>query len=300
MPSPKKIEFPKHLHIYNSDMLFKNIENIISANIAEYITRVSVKYDISSEELENMWQIICNGGSEIPTVKVEKKEKAKPASKKKSNDDTASVSGASVKSKNKNVEGGCPYTFIKGKDEGTICNSKPKDGGEYCSRHQKCEGVGQKDKKKIPVAKKSVSSKVSSPKVSPAKKSTEKVLRLNKEIDKFWNPESGLVFKSKDDRVVIGSYKDDKFEKLTNDDIATCEKYGFKYEMEKPKPVIQVLNPKKSLSEEIVKTNLHAEHIEDVLSEIGLDEEEPLEEDDEEEPLEEDDEEEPLEEDDEE
>ena len=262
-------------------MLFKNIENIISANITEYITRVADKYDIDSKELENMWQVICNG-SEV-SAPVEKK--AKPA-KKKSNDDTASVSGASVKSKNKNVEGGCPYTFIKGKDEGTICNSKPKDGGEYCSRHQKCEGVGQKDKKKIPVAKKSVSSKVSSPKVSPSKKPTEKVLRLNKEIDKFWNPESGLVFKSKDDRVVIGSYKDEKFEKLTNDDIAACEKYGFKYEMEKPKPAIQVLNAKKSLSEEIVKTNLNAEHVEDVLSEIGLgaeedvlDEEEPLEDD---------------------
>ena len=268
----KKIEFLIHLCIYNSDMLIKNIENIISANITEYISRIADKYNIDNKELENIWNIISQGTEVVVSKEKPKKEKAKKT------DDTGSVSGASVKSKNKSVEGGCPYVFIKGKDEGTICNSKPKDGAEYCSRHQKCEGVGQKDKKKIPVAKKTVSSKVSSPKVSPAKKPTEKVLRLNKEIDKFWNPESGLVFKSKDDRVVIGSYKNEKFEKLTDDDIATCEKFGFKYEIEKSKPAVQVLNPKKSLSEEIVKTNMHAEHVEDVLTEIGLGyEEEPLE-----------------------
>ena len=249
-------------------MLIKSIETIISKNIGDFISQVSDKWNIDSSELEEIWNSVAGDSA----------AKKKKAPKKKDDDSSESVSTEkSSKSKNKNVEGGCPYVFIKGKDEGKTCNSKPKEGGEYCSRHIKCEGVGQKDKKKIPVAKKTVSSSSDKPKTSPAKKPTEKVLRLNKEINKFWNPESGLVFKSKDDRVVIGSYKDEKFEKLTSDDIANCEKYGFKYEFE--------MEPKKSLSEEIVKTNMNAELIENVLDEIGLgdiDEEEEEEYDEEE------------------
>ena len=52
---------------------------------------------------------------------------------------------------------------------------------------------------------------------------------MNKEINKFWHPESELIFKSKDERVVIGSYKNNKINKLSDDDIMLCEQYGFKY-----------------------------------------------------------------------
>lgn len=244
--------------------MMKNIENIIGRTVSEYNVQISERWGAPVEELEELWKTIA-GVSEI--------KKKKPRKVKENDSEVAeSVSASSVaskgKSKNKNVEGGCPYVFIKGKDEGTICNSKPKDGGEYCGRHQKYEGVGQKEKKKSPSVK-SVTDKVAKPKSTPEKKPVEKVWRINTEIKKFWNPESGLVLKSPDERVVIGSYRDKKFEKLTSEDISICEKFGFKYEVEetKPKPA-----PKKSLSSEIVKTNMSAQNVEDILGELEVDE----------------------------
>ena len=67
-------------------------------------------------------------------------------------------------------------------------------------------------------------------KKSPVKKPIERVIKLNKEIDKYWNAESQLVFKAKDNRVVYATYRDDKLSELNEDDIMMCEQYGFKYE----------------------------------------------------------------------
>lgn len=55
------------------------------------------------------------------------------------------------------------------------------------------------------------------------------VIRFNKDIDKYWNPDTNLVFNSKDERVIIGTFKEGMLHSLTKDDINTCEKYGFKY-----------------------------------------------------------------------
>jgi len=220
-----------------------NIENIINNVIDEYNKKLSEKFSLDSEELQKLWKEIS--GSEVKVVK-----------KKKSDDASETGSVKSSKSK-KSIEGGCPYVFAKGKNQGETCGSKPKDGGTYCGKHQKCEGVGQTEKVKSPVGKKSISESSEKKDKEPVKKKTQIVIRLNKKLDKYWNPETTLVFKSKEDRVVIGSFKDEKYEELTADDIVTCEKYGFKYE-----------NNTKNLPEEIAKTNLQAEHIENVLAEI--------------------------------
>jgi len=224
-------------------MLLTNIENIINNVIDKYNKKLSEKFSLDSEELQKLWKEIS--GSEVKVVK-----------KKKSDDASETGSVKSSKSK-KSIEGGCPYVFAKGKNQGETCGSKPKDGGTYCGKHQKCEGVGQTEKVKSPVGKKSISESSEKKDKEPVKKKTQIVIRLNKKLDKYWNPETTLVFKSKEDRVVIGSFKDEKYEELTADDIVTCEKYGFKYE-----------NNTKNLPEEIAKTNLQAEHIENVLAEI--------------------------------
>lgn len=278
--SLKKIEFLKRLLKINVGMLLNDIIKAIDKNINEYNKKIAEKFNISIDELQELSNDFFG----------DSKPKRGGGGRKKKEEKTESiVSDDSSGGKSKtSVEGGCPYIFIKGKDEGKTCNSKPKDGCEYCGRHQKYEGVGQKEKKKIPTvnAKKNISDKaVSKPKSSPDDR-PKIIIRLNKDIDKYWNPETCLVFKSKDDRVVINSYKNDKLEKLTNDDIATCEKYGFRYEKieEKKEIPIKVANDmKKSISEEIVKTNVQAEHIESVLNEICKeeeDEEEDVEEED--------------------
>ena len=224
-------------------MLLTDIENIINNVIGEYNKKLSEKFSLDSEELQKLWKEISGSESKVKAVK-----------QKKSDDVSETGSVKSSKSK-KSIEGGCPYVFSKGKNEGETCGSKPKDSGTYCGKHQKCEGVGQTEKAKSPVGKKSISE--TTEKKEPAKKKSQIVIRLNKKLDKYWNPETTLVFKSKEDRVVIGSFKDEKFHELTSDDIVVCEKYGFKYE-----------NNSKNLSEEIAKTNLQAEHIENVLAEI--------------------------------
>lgn len=59
-----------------------------------------------------------------------------------------------------------------------------------------------------------------------------KILRINKEIDKLWNADTQLVFKSPQDRIVIGHYRDEKFEPINETDIELCKKYKFKYDLE--------------------------------------------------------------------
>ena len=243
-------------------MLLTDIEKIIETVVSEYNAKLSEKYNLKSDELQELWKQIS--GSDVKVAKVTKKTTTDDKS------ETASVkSGRSKKS----TEGGCPYVFIKGKDEGNSCGSKPKDGLTYCGKHQKCEGVGQAEKKKSPVGKKSIANSPDNKDKKPKEeKKVQIVIRLNKKLDKYWNPETFLVFKSKEDRVVVGSYKEEKYEKLTPDDIVICEKYGFKYEKDEEPS---------TLSQEIIKTNLQAEHIENVLSEICKDDEEEIEEEDE-------------------
>ena len=236
--------------------MFKAIENIISKNIAEFNKRISEKYGVDISELDELWSEL-SGGSKVSK-----------APKKTDNKDSNSVVSTTSSKKSK-IDGGCPYVFIKGKDEGNTCSSKPKDGCTYCSKHQKCEGTGQKDKKKVPaVDKKTISSsKTSKPKESSSEK-PKIFIRLNKEINKYWFPETNLVFKSKDERVVCGSYIDSKINALTQEDIAVCEKYGFKYEKSVEENPSEKSKEKKSISADIEKTNTEAKNIETVLSSI--------------------------------
>lgn len=218
----------KKLHKYiQMNTLTKTIQAAVEKSVSQSINNLFEKIvdrweDIALEELQALWNDDDNN------IKVSKtKTKTSPSKKKTEDDDGEDTEN--------NKEGGCPYIFAKGEKEGSICGSKPKSGCEYCSRHQKFEGVGQDIKKKTPKTKTSssigdkstVSNKV---KASPTKKPLERIIKLNKDINKFWNAETQLVFKSKDERVVYASYRDDVLNEINDDDIILCEQYGFKYE----------------------------------------------------------------------
>ena len=199
------------------------IENAIKKTFEEYSTLISQKYSIDLKELENVWNDVCKNTkinlSKTSNDKVENKEEKniKKAEKKIDKDEKTS-SGTT-----------CPYVYSKGQNTGEVCGSKPKSGCEYCSKHSKFEGLGQQEKKKMPKAK-SISSETVKKSKSPSKKPLEKVIRLNKDIDRWWNTETQLVFKTRDERIVVASYRDEKINELTDDDILLCEQYGFKYE----------------------------------------------------------------------
>jgi hypothetical protein len=237
--------------------LLSTIESSINNTINEYNLLISEKFNIDVEELKNIWTSTFDG-----MVKQSKKS-SKTVSEK------SSVTGGDDDIK-------CIYKFIKGKQQGENCNKSTKNGTQFCSKHSKFETDGQKDKKpKLP--------KIES-------KSPDRIIKLNKELNKWWHKESKLVFKSSKDKVVVGTYKNDEYKQLTKDDISDCEKYGFKYELEEDnnidkktvekkketviKPVEKkketVIKPveKKSLTEHINTTNLYAKNVEDIISDM--------------------------------
>ena len=61
-------------------------------------------------------------------------------------------------------------------------------------------------------------------------KATKLTLKRNKKLDKIYHPESGLVFKSASEKIVIGRIADDEFISLDEDTIALCEQYGQEYD----------------------------------------------------------------------
>jgi hypothetical protein len=54
------------------------------------------------------------------------------------------------------------------------------------------------------------------------------ILKRLKELGTIWHPESTVVFKSKEDKVVIGRWDGVVLIDLDNDTIDECEKWGFK------------------------------------------------------------------------
>jgi hypothetical protein len=56
------------------------------------------------------------------------------------------------------------------------------------------------------------------------------VLKKLKELDTIWHPESGLVFKSATDKVVISRWVNEENFPLDDEAIELCEKWKFKYD----------------------------------------------------------------------
>ena len=195
--------------------LFQNIEFTINEAVSEYSKIISSKWSISPEDLKNIWEQVS---SNIEFTM----NKPRPTTL--NNDDNVSMcSTVSKKTKSPEIGSQCSYIFKRGAKPGSRCE-KSKKHGDYCTLHKKhaedCDSA-------------SVTSSVKS---QPVKKSVEKVLRKNKDLDKFWHSESRMVFKSKTERVVIGRESSGEVLPLSPDDKLVCIKYGFKFEEEEKTP----------------------------------------------------------------
>jgi hypothetical protein len=189
--------------------LIKEIENAIESAIGGFAQRVADKYSLNIDELMKLW----TGGEEETKVEPKKAVTKKQPPRK--------VNAKKVD--------GCPYMFTKGTREGETCGNNPKSGATYCSRHFKYEGTEPKQKKILPTVKKSISANVAKPKVT-TRKTVNAVLRKNKTLDKYWHSDTGMVFQSAKDRIVIGKCVDDELIALTPDDIEVCMAHSFKME----------------------------------------------------------------------
>lgn len=124
----------------------------------------------------------------------------------------------------------CPYYIKRGPKANTICGSKKRKGNEFCGKHTKKE-----DKSVKKVEEKEEEDEGEKKETGDVPKKKNLVLRMNKVINKWWHSESGLVFKSSDDKVVIGVFKDDQIVDLSDTDIEKCIAYKFRYEVTKRK-----------------------------------------------------------------
>jgi hypothetical protein len=110
----------------------------------------------------------------------------------------------------------CSFMPQRGKNVGTVCGKKVKKDSEFCTVHSK--------KTTVPPATIEVETKD-----APIPKKPNPVLRKNHIINKWWHPDSGLVFKSSEEKIVIGIYKDEQICDLSDEDVAACVAYKFKY-----------------------------------------------------------------------
>jgi len=95
----------------------------------------------------------------------------------------------------------CAYVVTRGNRVGQLCGHNCRSGN-LCCRHNK-----------------------------QLKKKPQAILRKNKQIgNKLWHAETGFVFKSEKDKIVIGKCVDNIINDLSDDDVKVCMANGFRYE----------------------------------------------------------------------
>ena len=261
------------------NILYQKINDVIQQSVQEYIHNISEKYDLDEIELLALWNNIELEGQKKKVVERKVEINHDECNDQPAEDDT-------------NVQG-CPYVFTKGTLSGKECGCKPKNNTIFCSKHKKHEESAPKNAKKVlpnpkkpsepePAKKVSPSTKKSivpaqPKKVSPPSKIISVVLRKNKTLDKLWHVESSMVFKSANERVVIGKCIDDKLYDLTAEDIEVCKLMNFRYETNveietKVPDKIPIgkdaSNMKKSINKAINNTNIQADDIEEILNKL--------------------------------
>ena len=127
---------------------------------------------------------------------------------------------------------GCPWVYTKGEKQGQICGGKLKKDSAYCGVHTK--GVPPKKTLPLPRTSSEFEGKI--------------LLHKHKTLNKLYHPETGMVFESAENKVVIGKIdsKTDKFSELSPEDTEICEKWRFAI---KPKSRV-VLTTKKVVEED--------------------------------------------------
>lgn len=206
--------------------LAKNIDDIISQSIQDFVQRIADTYELDPEDIMSLWDDHVSEPVKKSVPKSVPKVVKKPSPAKSTTSEVSNSS--SIKSKDTGL--GCPYVFARGENKGQVCGCKPQNGNKYCSKHKKYEGETPKEKKVLPNAKKSIVSPSKKP--SPKEKTPETILRKHKTLDKYWNRETDMVFKSGTERIVIGKCLNDKLVALTEKDIEVCKSRRWQYEVE--------------------------------------------------------------------
>lgn len=224
--------------------------------------------EVSNMDLKFTPNPVKKTGTTTSSSAKSKPAASKSASTASSSDSAAKTTNAAVSATH--TPGACEYRYSKGVNNNMWCSTVPRGGNTYCGKHKKfAEAAAEDDKSEKSVKSEKASKKVKSEKMMPSpiskppskpkaatspsassSKSTPSsskvaspssasgkvipklVLTKNKHIDRFWDAKSKMVFKSSSELVVIGKCdENNKIHSLTPEDIETCKKYNFKYDV---------------------------------------------------------------------
>lgn len=241
-------------------MIASSLPNIISESVIDslklYINTISVKYDISKQELYDLAGIIDDVASPSQSVQslvsenhtlVQPEPVTEPVQPHiNSVVNVQTVPTPQSSRDNTNALNKCAYVFVRGPLKGTTCGCIVKNPTRsFCPKHFK-KGTSPNNviakPRKTPVV----------PDATQGQTVT-KVIRRNKNINKFWHEQTGMVFKSAHERVVVETYKDGVINDLTDEDIKICEELGFAYK--KPEKKVQEDSPLIQVNDSSVLTD---------------------------------------------
>ena len=195
---------------------YQNIKGVIDMQVNDFIKSLSVKYGISSDALREEWEGVITNVNTKPSVSSIQSQPVEP------------------KAPSNQSQRVCQYVMVRGSKKGTLCGCEIKNEHDYCTKHLKS------------VKKTKISKSVDIPEPIDMQKS--KVLRRNKSIDKLWHEETGMVFKSIDERVVTHRMVDGDVKDLSEQDIEICKEMGFMYEIQQDN-IIPDNQPKDTIGE---------------------------------------------------
>jgi hypothetical protein len=214
--------------------LNRNIELAILAKVEEFALKFSTTYSgktFTSNEVIRVWNgeatppVVPTKPSSSPEEVVPPKEVVVPP-------EEVVVPPKEVVVPTKPSPSGkvCQHVWSKGARKGTICGIPVNNPTRcYCGKH-----IAQ-HKKPTPTS-------------SPVKNKGAIVLRRHKSLNKLWHQESGMVFKSIEDKQVVGRCIDSMMYNLTDEDRTTCTELGFAvHEVEIDPPVVNVPVPLKEV-----------------------------------------------------
>ncbi|MDD4930881.1 MAG: hypothetical protein PHG66_01845 [Candidatus Colwellbacteria bacterium] len=203
----------KHCTI-QMDVLSSAIKFFVKGVLDEASKRVAKRFDVSIDDAMDIWKDLHIDLDTIPSITLNEKTIKKPVRKtEKSSDD-----------EDEDKPDGCTHILTRGPNEGGECGKKisaKSQTGIYCSVHLNQEN-------KVKPTKKVKAEKIT----KDTKDDTVNIkIRLDPDYGRYVQSGTGLVFKSAQEKIVIG-VQDDHGDllKLTKKDVDICKKYRFVYD----------------------------------------------------------------------
>lgn len=209
------------------EVLNSAIKSFVKAVLDEASKKIADKFSLSIDEVSSIWSDIYvdldvskpisikqSDKSDKKVTKITKTKTTKKTKKIKEESDVDSDSEA----ENKENEDGCVHRLLRGPRSGECCGekvSKKSQTGRYCTKHIAHENKAQVEKK----PKREIS------------ESTDMKYKISKnKFGNYTHVQTGLVFKSAQEKIVCGRQDDDgSIHPLTEEDIETCKKLKFPF-----------------------------------------------------------------------